>query len=172
MVTVRTYFNLIQAHLEKSLLDDYEIFCDLWDENAHYIPAVFAIPVRLVVADGQAEAAILALRNDLDPLAEYLEPVSEEEPTSAEIAQSLKQAAAENRNPWELLAVAYYFFAPALCFLQIRYPKFVEASGFRGYLIAKVTIAHFLGWVAVAVAMLLVVTYFHMRRVSKAMDVA
>ena len=159
MVTVRIYLNLVQAQLAKSLLDDYGIFCALWDENAHVIRAPFAIPVRLVVADGQAEAATLLLHNDVDSLAR----LSERESLGADTVQSIEQVA-ENKNPWELLAAAYYFFVPAFCFLQIGYPNFLASTSFARYLIARVTVAHFFGWLAIAFAAPLIVTYFYMRQ--------
>lgn len=170
MVTVRTYLSLMQAELAKSLLDDYEIFCVLWDEYAHSIRAPFAIPIRLVVAEGQAEAATLVLNNDLDRLAQYLEPLPESEPIRA-TDQSIERRA-ENANPWELLAIAYYFFVPAVCFLLIRYPNFLKSTWRTHYLIAKVTIAHFLGWLAITFAFSLVGTYFYMRRAFKATHIA
>ena len=167
MVTVRIYLNLVQAQLAKSLLDDYGIVCTLWDENAHVIRAPFAIPVRLVVADGQAEAATSVLHNDVDSLARCLDRVSEREPIGADTLQSIEQVA-ENKNPWELLAVAYYFFVPAFCLLQIDYPNFLESTSFTRYVIARVTVAHFLGWLAFALAASLIFTYFYMRRTARA----
>ena|SRR2546430_6915214 len=165
MVTVRTYLYLFQAQLEKSLLDDYEIFCVLWDENAHTIRAPFAIPVRLVVADAQAEAATLALQNDVDRLAQCLDLLSERESIDSDTVEPIEHAA-ENANPWELLVAAFYFFVPALGFLQIPYPdaNFFNRVGFSNYLIGKVTIAHFLGWIAVILAAFLTVAYFLTRR--------
>ena len=151
--------NLVQAQLAKSLLDDYGIFCALWDENAHVIRAPFAIPVRLVVADGQAEAAILVLHNDVDSLAR----LSERESLGADTVQSIEQVA-ENKNPWELLAAAYYFFVPAFWFLQMDYPNFLASTSFTRYLIARVTVAHFFGWLSTAFAALLIVTYFYTRQ--------
>ena len=35
MVTLRTYWNGVEAGLAKSLLDDHKIFCSLADENAN-----------------------------------------------------------------------------------------------------------------------------------------
>ena len=163
MVTVRIYLNLVQAQLAKSLLDDYGIFCALWDENAHVVRAPFAIPVRLVVADGHAEAATLVLHNDVDSLARCLDGLSEREPIGADTVPSIEQPA-ENKTPWELLAAAYYFFVPAFCFLQMDYPNFLASTSFTRYLIARVTVAHFFGWLAIAFAAPLIVTYFYMRQ--------
>jgi hypothetical protein len=90
VVTVRTYLNLFQARLAKLLLADYEIFCVLWDENAHVIRAPFAIPVRLVVADAQAEAATLVLHNDVVGLAQYLERLSDRELIGADTVEPIE----------------------------------------------------------------------------------
>jgi len=165
VITVRTYFNLVQAELDKSLLDDYEIFCDLWDENGSFIPAVFAVPVRLVVAEDEARAATLALRNDLDLLAQCLEPIAGEQLIDAEVAQLIHEPA-ENRNPWELLVLAGYFFAAGICFLGIRSPKFAQYSSFADYLVAKVRVAHLYAWIFVAVGVVFVGMYFYFRRMS------
>lgn len=163
VVTVRTYLNLFQAHLAKSLLDDYEIFCVLWDEHAHIIRAPFAIPVRLVVADAQAEAATLVLHDDVDGLAQYLERLSDRELAGSDTVEPIEWVP-ENANAWELLVAAYYFFVPGVLFLQIRYPNVSESTSFVSYLIAKVTIAHFLGWIAIIFAASLIGAYFHTRR--------
>lgn len=163
VVTVRTYLNLFQAQLAKSLLDDYEIFCVLWDENAHIIRAPFAIPVRLVVADAQAEAATLVLHNDVDGLAQYLERLSDRELIGSDTVEPIEWVP-ENANAWELLVAAYYFLVPGILFLQLRYPNVSESTSFVSYLIAKVTIAHFLGWIAIIFAASLIGAYFHTRR--------
>jgi hypothetical protein len=48
MVTVHTYWSPVEAGLAKSLLDDYEIFCVLADEDTNrYAGAPFAVPIRL-----------------------------------------------------------------------------------------------------------------------------
>lgn len=64
MITLRAYSNPAEAALAKSLLDDHNILCSLADENAYlYGGAPLAMPVRIVVADEQAEEAGRVLKN-------------------------------------------------------------------------------------------------------------
>jgi hypothetical protein len=159
---------LAEAALAKSLLDDYEIFCALWHENAHlYGRAPFAMPVSLVVADAQADAAVLVLQNDEDLLARYLESYLQEERLDADITQSTWPAE-EKQNPWELLVIAYYFCLPAICVLQIGSPALFGSTPYARYVIARVAVAHLLGWLAVAFAVALIVGYVRVRRQSVA----
>ena len=63
MVTLRTYSNPAEAALAKSLLDDHKIFCSLADENVNlYGGGPLAMPIRLLVADDQAEEAARILK--------------------------------------------------------------------------------------------------------------
>src|SRR5438445_9488705 len=98
MVTVRTYWSPAEAGLAKSVLDNYEIPCVLFDENANFSArgAQFAVPVRLVVDEAYAARAIHILNGDLEKAAEVEVEVEEETPGS------LIEASAEtaNRNPW------------------------------------------------------------------------
>jgi tetratricopeptide (TPR) repeat protein len=58
MVTLRTYSNPAEAAMAKSLLDDHKILCSLADENVNlYGGGPLAMPIRLLVADEQAEEA-------------------------------------------------------------------------------------------------------------------
>ena len=67
MVTVRSYWSPVEAGLAKSLLDDYEIFCVLADEDTNrYAGAPFAVPIRLLVREDQADQAIRILSGDLE----------------------------------------------------------------------------------------------------------
>jgi hypothetical protein len=64
MVTLRTYLNPTQALLDKTLLDSNEILCAIADQNANlYGGGPFAMPVRLLVAEEQAEEADRILKN-------------------------------------------------------------------------------------------------------------
>jgi hypothetical protein len=66
VVTVRTYLNLVRAGLARSLLDDYGILCTLAHENAHlYGGGPFAMPIRLLADEDQAELALRILDGDL-----------------------------------------------------------------------------------------------------------
>src|SRR5256885_6554337 len=103
MVTARTYWNLAEAALAKTLLDNYEISCALLDENAGcYIPGQVAVPIRLIVDENEVDLAICILNNDFDKAAE-IEGAEEGE----EVERPLSPEKV-NRNPWELLMLAFY----------------------------------------------------------------
>ena len=58
MVTIRAYSNSAEAAMTKSLLDSHDIFCRLADENVNlYGGGPLAMPIRLLVAEDQAEQA-------------------------------------------------------------------------------------------------------------------
>ena len=62
MVTLRTYFDPFEAGLAKSRLEAGEIICTLADENVNsWTAAKFAIPVRLLVRQDQAQHALAIL---------------------------------------------------------------------------------------------------------------
>ena len=62
MVTLRSYPDLIDASLAKSALEVNGIHYSLADENANTNAiAKFSIPVRLLVAEEQVEAAVKIL---------------------------------------------------------------------------------------------------------------
>jgi hypothetical protein len=75
MVTIRTYSNPADAAMAKSLLDSCDIFCRLADENVNlYGGGPLAMPIRLLVAEDQAEEAARVLETkgpelpaDFDP---------------------------------------------------------------------------------------------------------
>ena len=75
MVTIRTYSNPAEAAVAKSLLDSHDVFCRLADENVNlYGGGPMAMPIRLLVAEDQAQEAIqiletkgLELPQDFDP---------------------------------------------------------------------------------------------------------
>jgi cytochrome c-type biogenesis protein CcmH/NrfG len=63
VVTLQTYSNPAEAAIAKSLLDDHKIFCSLADENVNlYGGGPLAMPIRLLVAEGQAEEAARILK--------------------------------------------------------------------------------------------------------------
>ena len=75
VVTIRTYSNPAEAAMAKSLLDSQDIFCTLADENVNlYGGGPLAMPIRLVVAEDQAQEAMRVLETkgpelpaDFDP---------------------------------------------------------------------------------------------------------
>ena len=75
MVTLRTFSNPAEAAIAKSLLDNHDIFCRLADENVNlYGGGQLAMPIRLLVAEDQAQEALRILETkgpelpaDFDP---------------------------------------------------------------------------------------------------------
>ena len=162
MVTVRRYLNLAEAALAKSLLDDYEIPCALWDENAFlYGKAPFAMPIRLLVEDDRVEQAIQILLGDVEALG-AIEATPDR--ALATEGEDLVDRSART-HPWELLAIAVPFFVPALCWFQLRYPGERDTSA-RRYLLAKVNVAHFFAVICLIFAATLIVAYFRVRAES------
>jgi|GEM_PF-1076892 Putative prokaryotic signal transducing protein len=165
MVTVRTYWSPAQAALAKSLLDNYEIPCALLDENASVYSrgGQFAIPIRLAVDESEVDRAICLLNGDFEKASE---PDTGDTVNELPIEDSVATENA-NRNPWELLVVAFYFSLPAICLIFTRFP--IDVAGRWGrYYIARATITQFLGWVGFTFALLLVAIYFAIRRSAKA----
>jgi tetratricopeptide (TPR) repeat protein len=77
VVTIRTYTNAAEAAIAKSLLDSHDIFSRLADENVNlYGGGPLAMPIRLLVAEDQAQEAMRILETkgpelpkDFDPSA-------------------------------------------------------------------------------------------------------
>lgn len=158
MVTLRTYWNGAEAALAKSFLDDHKIFCRLADENANlYGGGPFAMPIRLLVAEDEAEQASRILNGEAEEGAELDTAVG----AGAAPPQMPREVMKD--NPWELLAIASLFFVPAICFLQQRYPVGM-ASGPRARVgIAAISVSHFLGSLAIGFAVFLTAVYFYLR---------
>ena len=156
MIAIRVYWNPAEAALEKSLLDNYEVACSLFYENANlYDRAPMAMPIRLVVRDDQADWAICILNGNFEAAAEFEQIPGEMPPEGSESSSS---GLGEGR-PWELLIVAFYFFLPAICFLQTHYPAKPSYNRAVQSEIAAVTVSHFLGWIAITFALLLLVLF-------------
>jgi hypothetical protein len=161
VVTVRTFWNHAEAAVAKSLLEDCEVFCALVHENANLFYPL-AMPVQLQVDEDQVETAVRILDGDMAALAE-LEVAA---PNTALVAETGAPIETPKNNPWELLAIATFFLLPGLCVLTIKYPAVGMLDWWTRRAIAAVTIIHFLGWLAVAFALCLIVAYFHLRRRS------
>jgi tetratricopeptide (TPR) repeat protein len=83
MVTLRTYSNPAEAAMAKSLLDDHKIFCSLADENVNlYGGGPLAMPIRLLVAEDQAEDAARILKTRGPELSEDFDPGTANETAS------------------------------------------------------------------------------------------
>src|SRR6266480_4459220 len=162
MVTVRTYWNPAEAALAKSVLDNYEIPCALLDENSNLSArgAQFAVPTRLVVGEAYAIRAIHILNGEIEKAAE----VEVDEEVAGESIESGPDTA--NRNPWELLVLAFYLLVPAIFVLQTKYSDVIAKNSWTRYVVARAKITHFLGWLAILVAVVLIVAYFQIRRSS------
>ena len=179
MVTLRAYSNPAEAALAKSLLDDHNILCSLADENAYlYGGAPFAMPVRILVADEQAEEADRVLKNAVGYLADFdptaVSAVQETiETTSQDILPERKEepllrSTAKN-NPWEILAVASLLLLPGLVLLAQKHGLILV--GWRGGRISRraTTIvspatAHLLGALVIALSLLVAIFFFYARR--------
>jgi hypothetical protein len=161
MIAIRAYWTQADAALAKSVLDNYDVPCALLDENANlYGRAPFAMPVRLVALEDRAEWAAYVLSGDFEAAAKIEEIAAEMTPPAVEAAsQKLVKD-----NPWELLMIAFYFFLPGICFLHTEYPAKLSYNRAVRREIAAVTTAHFLGWIAVAFAILLVVLFWYALR--------
>jgi hypothetical protein len=162
MVTIRTYWNPVEAGLAKSVLDNYEIRCALLDEysSVNSRGGQLVVPIRLVVDDDEAERAICILNDDLERAAD-LERAEEndEDDTSPEVVEKA------NRNPWELLAIAFYLLLPAICLIFTKFPTRALGNWSR-YYVARGIVTHFLSWLAALFAIGLIVLYFRIRRSS------
>ena len=156
MIAIRTYWSPAEAALEKSLLDNYEIPCALFYENANlYGRASLAMPIRLVVRDDQADWAVCILNGDFEAAAE-VEQISA---TMTAAPDSTSLSGREKDRPWELLVIAFYFFLPAVCRLHAEYPARMSYNrAVRGE-IAAVAVSHFLGWLAITFALFLVALF-------------
>jgi hypothetical protein len=164
VVTLRTYLNPTEAALVKSLLDDHKIFCSLADENVNiYGGGPLAMPIRLLVADEQVEEARRILEEDA-------QPSTEDDPhftvSALEVAPTTEESAPvfARDNPWELLVMASLFLIPAICLLLLKHPLLMAPNGgqFPGAVLST-SLIHGIGWLAVAVAFLLTISYFYAR---------
>src|SRR3954468_3393607 len=105
MVTLRAFNTPAEAALAKSLLDDQGIVCSLADENSWlYGGAPMAMPVRLLVAEDQAEEAARILKDPPDGA----NAVPDSAENAAAISAGEAEAEIEERlnNPWEFLALS------------------------------------------------------------------
>jgi hypothetical protein len=152
MVTLGTYRNLMDASLAKLLLDDHDIFCRLFDENAFlWGGAPFAMPVRLVVSDTQFEQAARILAGEA-----VLETEDRQE--------GFEESAGSN-NPWEILAIAYLFLVPGFGFLlESRWLILVVSRRGTTRIILSPFQLHLIGGALILAALSLVLLYFRARR--------
>ena len=156
MITLRTYLNPTQALLDKTLLDSNEIFCYIADQNANlYGGGPFAMPVRLLVAEEQAEEAERIPKNS-----DQVSPQEQLSTFPVEPAREERQEERGNKNPWEILAIASLFFLPGVYLLLQTRPAWMQ----RVRTILPVSLLHSIGWLAIAVGLSFTVLYFYTRR--------
>ena len=160
---VRTYLNVAEAELAKSLLDDYGICCAVAHENAHlYGGAPFAMPIGLLVDEDQAGQALRILDGDMEAAAGVeANAAKTSSPSESETANEMAK-----NNPWELLAIAALFLFPGIFVLQVKYPAIIPSTVRENWVVARLWSMHFFGWLAVAFAASLIGTYFYLRRSS------
>ena len=120
------------------------------------------MPVRLVVDDDEAARAIYILNGDFEKAAE-LEAAKENDQALPDAAATIEKA---NRNPWELLLIAFYLALPAICLIRTHFPTDVTGRWAR-YFVARATLTQFLSWLMVLLAAVLVVFYFRVRLSTK-----
>src|SRR5438067_2238065 len=113
MLTLRRYISLPNAALAKTLLENYEVFCRLFDENAHCLGYYLMKPVRLMVADRQLERAARILSyaeaasipdDDLAAADDNASALVLDEEIFGEPEPEEPQERWESNNPWEILA--------------------------------------------------------------------
>ena len=161
MVTMRTDWNRNKATLVKSLLENYEVRCVLLHEYANLLYP-FAMPIQLLVMDDQVDRAIAILTGDFDRAAD----IETREAADETSAGSISHKEVADRNPWKLLMLAFYVLLPAVCVLQTKYPVFVSFTWRVRREIAAVNVLHFIGWLEVTVAVVLIAAYVHLWRSS------
>ena len=95
MVTLRTYPNPLDAAIAKSILDEHNIICSLADENANvYGGAPFAMPVRLMVSEKQADEALRILETMAQQHSDQIERLDipkQESSTTNELADMVAE---------------------------------------------------------------------------------
>jgi tetratricopeptide (TPR) repeat protein len=126
MVTLRTYSNPAEAAMAKSLLDDHKIFCSLADENVNlYGGGPLAMPIRLLVAEEQAEEASRILETKGPELSEDFDPgpatetPNQKEDINQQVLSELRGL--HHTNQWILLITIAVLVTTA--YLVIELPR-------------------------------------------------
>lgn len=170
MVTLRAFSNQAEAALAKSVLDEHNITCTLADENVNlWTPAQFVMPVRILVAEEQAEEAARILDEGGRNLPDA-ERIPGREATDERKARD---------NPWELLAIAFMVALPSGALLLQKHDLISQVprrvTWMSGPVYGRITraniwvissaSAHLIGFLLLVAALLLVVLYVYLRRI-------
>ena len=107
------------------------------------------MPVRLMVAEEQAEEADRILKNS-----DQLSPT--EEPSSFSPLEKVRREEPTNSNPWEILAIASLFLFPGIYLVLQTHPAWFR----RGRTMLSVSVLHGAGWLAIAVGLFFMALYF------------
>ena len=177
MRTLRRYFSLTEACLAKTLLDNYEVVCSVFDENVNALGYYIVMPARLMVAGGQLQRAarILAFAqtseipaDDVAAAADQFPVMVIEEDMFGENQPDVDDTAKflESGNPWEILAIAYLFWVPGIGFILEQLPLKLWVGGHRrdGWLILSPLQLHLVGVALICVATILTISYFYTRQ--------
>ncbi len=160
MIPIRTYLNVAQAELAKSLLDDHGIFCAVAHENAHlYGGSPFAMPIQLLVAEDQARQAIQILDGRVETATDAQAPV----PVPLPVSDRETRGLIAKDNPWELLVMAALFLLPGIWGLWVKYPAVNAFERQTHAAVIAVSVFHFFALLAVAFAMCLIFGYVYAR---------
>ena len=178
MVTLRRYFNVAEAAVDKTRLDDRGIFCSIADENSYlYGGAGFAMSIRILVAEDQFTEATAVLAETGPPLTEDFDPaVAAADPNVAPLSEEGAETGGadqpiEENNPWEILAVAFLFFAPGVTLLLQKRLALLRTRG-RFITVLSPANEHWCGALAVAIGLALIGLYLYTRRAIREERVA
>jgi tetratricopeptide (TPR) repeat protein len=113
MITLRTYLNALEAGMAKSLLESHQIVCSLADENSNLYAGTgqIAIPIRLLVAEEQAEQARHIIDDPQPPLPDDFDPGQSAPDIAVDANQKIVSELRKLRrtNGWIALGVTIVF---------------------------------------------------------------
>ena len=125
----------MEAGLAKSILDEHNIFCSLADENANlYGGASLAMPVRLLVNEGQADEALGILKTaaqemkDAEPSDQFAEQTSMSG-SMADILDQLKKVSSKIENNKAILVLLIAGFVVYAMYQFYSSPTSSRAQG-------------------------------------------